>query len=164
MSESLESALCGLDGNNLVTEEIAQLLSSIEENEIPECWDGVAYPTLDNLDEFVRDLVRIKRTIYLWQSILRIALALGQKSGVSADVARGGAPGGVLVDSPLRAGRLSHRHPLHREHGLRRTLSPTQTGDDYRLQSNLLPAVTWRVDAFKTRLPNIISPLLKKGM
>ena len=60
MTESLESALCGLDGNNLVTEEIAQLLSSIEENEIPECWDGVAYPTLDNLDEFVRDLVRVK--------------------------------------------------------------------------------------------------------
>ena len=57
MRESLESALCGLDGKNLVTEEIADLLSSIKENDIPDCWEGVAYPTLDDLDDFVIDLV-----------------------------------------------------------------------------------------------------------
>ena len=60
MKESLENALCGLDGKNLVTEEIAHLLSSIKEDDIPDCWDGVAYPTLDNLEDFVRDLVSAK--------------------------------------------------------------------------------------------------------
>ena len=60
MRENLENALCGLDGKNLVTEEIADLLSSIEENDIPDCWDSVAYPTLDNLEDFVRDLVSAK--------------------------------------------------------------------------------------------------------
>ena len=69
MRENLENALCGLDGKNLVTEEIADLLSSIEENDIPDCWDSVAYPTLDNLEDFVRDLVSAKgnqqSTLYL---------------------------------------------------------------------------------------------------
>ena len=45
-------------------------------------------------------------------------------------MAREGAAGRVLVDRPFRARRLPHRHPLHREHGLRRTFSPTETGDD----------------------------------
>ena len=60
MRESLLSAVCGLDGKNLVTEEIAHLLSSIKENDIPDCWEGVAYPTLDNLEDFVGDLVSAK--------------------------------------------------------------------------------------------------------
>ena len=74
MRENLENALCGLDGKNLVTEEIADLLSSIEENDIPDCWDSAAYPTLDNLEDFVRDLVSAEgnqqSTLYLTFYIL----------------------------------------------------------------------------------------------
>lgn len=57
MEESLENALRGIDGKNLVTDEISNVLESIKEDEIPDCWADVAYPTLDNLPDFISDLV-----------------------------------------------------------------------------------------------------------
>ena len=70
--------------------------------------------------------------------VIQHDLNADKKSGISEDVARERASDGVLVDRPLRARGLPHRHPLYREYGLRRTFSPTQTGDDFSAQPFLL--------------------------
>ncbi len=41
MRDSLESALCGIEGLNLVTDEIGQLLESIKEGELRQKYDNL---------------------------------------------------------------------------------------------------------------------------
>lgn len=68
MGESLESALRGIDGKNLVTEDINNVLESMKEDSIPDCWMEAAYPTLDNLPDFVDDLVSRTEFLRSWQT------------------------------------------------------------------------------------------------
>ena len=67
MKDSLQNALNGLAGNCLLSEEMEEFIEQIKEDEIPKAWEGVAYPTMDDLDGFLDDLK--KRTEFLrdWQ-------------------------------------------------------------------------------------------------
>ena len=67
MRESLEDSLRGIDGQNLVTPDIEQLLESVQENEIPECWGEAAYPTMEDLEGFLDDLSQRTDFLRSWQ-------------------------------------------------------------------------------------------------
>ena len=56
MRESLETAIRGIDGKCLVTDEIEDFIESIKNDEIPESWQGVAYPTMEDLPGYLDDL------------------------------------------------------------------------------------------------------------
>ena len=49
MRETLETAIRGIDGKCLVTDEIESFIDSIKSDEIPESWLPVAYPTMEDL-------------------------------------------------------------------------------------------------------------------
>ena len=56
MKDTLADALRALDGQCLVTEAISELLDSVQEDDIPEVWMDVAYPTMEDLSGFMKDL------------------------------------------------------------------------------------------------------------
>ena len=56
MRDTLADALRALDGQCLVTEAISELLDSVQEDDIPEVWMDVAYPTMEDLSGFMEDL------------------------------------------------------------------------------------------------------------
>lgn len=56
MRDTLADALRALDGQCLVTEAISELLDSVQEDDIPEVWMDVAYPTMEDLRGFMEDL------------------------------------------------------------------------------------------------------------
>ena len=56
MRDTLADALRALDGQCLVTEAISELLDSVQEDDIPEVWMDVAYPTMEDLPGFMADL------------------------------------------------------------------------------------------------------------
>ena len=56
MRDTLADALRALDGQCLVTEAISELLDSVQEDDIPEVWMDVAYPTMEDLSGFMKDL------------------------------------------------------------------------------------------------------------
>ena len=56
MRDTLADALRALDGQCLVTEAISELLESVQEDDIPEVWMDVAYPTMEDLPGFMDDL------------------------------------------------------------------------------------------------------------
>ena len=56
MRDTLADALRALDGQCLVTEAISELLDSVQEDDIPEVWMDVAYPTMEDLPGFIEDL------------------------------------------------------------------------------------------------------------
>ena len=56
MRDTLADALRALDGQCLVTEAISELLDSVQEDDIPEVWMDVAYPTMEDLPGFMEDL------------------------------------------------------------------------------------------------------------
>ena len=56
MKDTLADALRALDGQCLVTEAISELLDSVQEDDIPEVWMDVAYPTMEDLSGFMEDL------------------------------------------------------------------------------------------------------------
>ena len=56
MRETLENALNGIDGKNLVTDEIEDFLEALRNDEIPDVWTDNAYPTMDNLEGYLKDL------------------------------------------------------------------------------------------------------------
>ena len=57
MKDTLKSALNGLDGKCLVSEEMEEFIENIREDEIPKAWEGVAYPTMDDLNGYLDDLI-----------------------------------------------------------------------------------------------------------
>ena len=56
MVETLQAALNVIDGKSLVTNDIEDFIDAIVGGEIPEPWQDVAYPTMEDLDGFLADL------------------------------------------------------------------------------------------------------------
>jgi dynein heavy chain len=67
IAESLSDALRAIDGKCLVTKKISCMLRSIEEDEIPDMWMDVAYPTIEDLQGFLKDLKKRTRFLRSWQ-------------------------------------------------------------------------------------------------
>lgn len=57
MKDSLRNALNGLAGSCLLSEEMEEFIEQIKEDEIPKAWEGVAYPTMDDLPGYLADLL-----------------------------------------------------------------------------------------------------------
>ena len=68
MKETLENALNGLDGKSLVTEDIEEFIDSIREDEIPEAWLDVAYPTMEDLPGYLNDLLERVDFLKKWHT------------------------------------------------------------------------------------------------
>ena len=56
MMKTLQAALNVIDGKSLVTNEIEDFIEAIVGGDIPEPWQDVAYPTMEDLDGFLLDL------------------------------------------------------------------------------------------------------------
>ncbi len=67
MRATLEDALRGIEGHNLVTSEIAEMIDSIKAGDIPQCWAEAAYPTMEDLDGFLSDLQARTKFLRDWQ-------------------------------------------------------------------------------------------------
>ena len=68
MKETLQNALNGLDGKSLVTEDIEEFIDAIREDEIPEAWLDVAYPTMEDLPGYLNDLLERVDFLKKWHT------------------------------------------------------------------------------------------------
>ena len=128
MRDTLADALRALDGQCLVTEAISELLDSVQEDDIPEVWMDVAYPTMEDLPGFMEDLKeRCGRTKMMnYQKVASVPKQqpkLQFQDGLPEVVAKGRSSGAVLDHGLLRARRLPHLHPVHRQPPLRPPVS-----------------------------------------
>lgn len=57
MKDTLKNALNGLAGKCLLSEEMEEFIEQIRDDEIPKAWEGVAYPTMDDLNGYLSDLL-----------------------------------------------------------------------------------------------------------
>ena len=63
MNDTLQAALNAIDGKSLINDDIEDFLEALESGEIPDPWQEAAYPTTEDLDGFLDDL--LKRTEFL---------------------------------------------------------------------------------------------------
>ncbi|XP_059098400.1 dynein axonemal heavy chain 7-like [Tigriopus californicus] len=67
ITESLASALKGIDGLSLISDEVNLIIESIQAGDIPSCWESVMYPSIEDLEGFLNDLVARTTFLRSWQ-------------------------------------------------------------------------------------------------
>ena len=128
---TLSSSLCGLltlQDNKNIWYTLPSFFSA--PGEIPECWLDSAYPTMEDLDGFLEDLM--KRTTFLrsWQKVVFFCRhCMLERSLHGFALAAGRPAGDLLAGGAVRARRLPHRHPLHPQPGRRGALPRADPGE-----------------------------------